>query len=154
MARLYDTNGRTLFSDGNIDLAADLLRIAIRKGVDLRAADLSGRDLSGMDLSKLDFFHADFSGADLTGANLSGCDLRQARFNSADLSGADLSLADARGASFFGAVIDTATRFKDLLFFGSEFEGAILKDKQVALMRAPESKRGPGGKAPDPDDRF
>ncbi|KJR42645.1 pentapeptide repeat protein [Candidatus Magnetoovum chiemensis] len=86
------------------------LHTAVLQGADLRWADLSGAELR----------MAELSGAKLTAANLSLAGLR-----CANISGADLRWADLSGANLLSE--------NDLIYARSQ--GAILDDKQLAIVR-------------------
>lgn len=126
MTILRDTHGHILVCHTLLSLEADLIRLAIREGVDLRAANLQGLDLSGMDLSNLDLSFANFQGCDLTGTNLKRSLLKRANFCTANMKGADLSHCDVRGAMFTEAFFDAETSFRDVIYLGTEFEAASL----------------------------
>lgn len=126
MTILRDIHGHILVCHTAIEFEADLIRLAIREGVDLRGANLAGLDLSGMDLSNLDFSFANFQGAILIGTNFKRSLLKRANFCSANMKGTDLSHCDVRGAMFTEALFDAETSFKDVIYLGSEFESATL----------------------------
>lgn len=128
MKILKDIHGHILIGNSIIDNESDLLRLAIREGVDLRCANLQDLDLSGMDLSNLDLSYANFSGANLTGANFRRSLLKRASFDKAMMIGTDLSYCDVRGALFTEATFDAATSFRHVIYLGSEFESSdVLK---------------------------
>ena len=94
------------------------IRVAIKKGLNLRGAylqganlrgvDLQGADLQGANLQRADLQRADLRGVDLRGANLrgvdlQGADLQRVDLQRADLQGADLQRVDLRGANLRGA---------------------------------------------------
>lgn len=122
MKILRDVHGHILVCHTAITLEADLIRLAIREGVDLRAANLQGLDLSGMDLSNLDLSFANFQRANLTGTVLKRSLLKRANFCAAEMKGTDLAQCDVRGAIFTNAAFDAETSFKDVVYLGSEFE--------------------------------
>lgn len=122
MKILRDVHGHILVCHTSISLEADLIRLAVREGVDLRAANLQGLDLSGMDLSNLDLSFANFQGAKLTGTLLKRSLLKRANFCASELKGADLSQCDVRGAIFTNATFDAYTSFRDVIYLGTEFE--------------------------------
>ena len=107
MAKLRRKDGITILDIPSVKTVRELVEHAIDYGVDLRHVDLENADLAGADLSTGDF--------------------RGALFNGADLRNANFSSADVRGASFLEAKINERTRFRDLFFLGSEFEGAVVE---------------------------
>lgn len=126
MKILRDTQGHILICNRAIESEADLLRLAIREGVDLRAVNLAGLDLSGMDLSNLDLSCANFESCDLTNTIFKRSLLKRTNFCSAKMQGADLSFCDVRGAMFTEAWFNSETSFRDVIYLGSEFEAANL----------------------------
>lgn len=123
---LRDTQGHILICNKSVTQTAELIRIAVREGVDLRNANFSGLDLSEMDLSNLDLSFANFQGANLTKADLRRSLLRRSNFCLAQMKGSNLSFCDVRGATFTEASFDSETSFRDVIYLGTEFEAANL----------------------------
>ncbi len=166
-ANLFYTNLR-----GARLCGADLRGTRFR-GADLRKADLSGANISngflfeaqlreanlhGANLGKVDFRRADLSkanlrGADLFSANLSGARLRGADLSDAKLWWSKLNGADLRGCVFFGAIIDSKTKWEDAIIdtetLGAlktgPFEGLSIDEKKEVWIKG-------GGKIEDEEE--
>ena len=79
------------------------IRVAIKKGLNLRGAYLQGANLRGVDLQGADLQGANLQRADLQRADLRGVDLQRADLQRADLRGVDLRGANLRGVDLQGA---------------------------------------------------
>ena len=134
--KINTINGKTIYSDDDVDNLKDLVVMAAKRGAVLsdaylsdeylRGADLSDAYLSGADLCGADLRGADLRRAYLGGAYLGDADLSDANLRYAYLSGADLSLADLRGADLRGADL----RGADLS--GADLSGADLSDANLS----------------------